>query len=313
MAFSYFDSMSIDLAVIEVGLGGRLDATNVVDPLVSVITPIGLDHIAALGNTVQQIAREKAGIIKPNRPVVVAPQPSDALGELQDVAARAGSQVHQVPTQIGYDALGFEGGREVCRLEVRGRPVIEARLRMPGVHQVVNAATAACAVSILCHAGYPVSDEALSTGLESAIAFGRCQIFREGSRTIVLDTAHTVESAQALSSTIREALATDHVSFVVAMSSDKSFEAFADTLAPLADEVIVTRFMANPRAAGTEALAQAWGRTGVPVRSAISVAEAVAEARSSTICITGSTFLVGDALSTVFPRARAELCQGIGL
>jgi dihydrofolate synthase/folylpolyglutamate synthase len=207
--------------------------------------------------------------------------------------------------------MGVDGE---CDISTRCSQPGRLRLRMLGRHQVVNAATALCALDVVSADGWRISDDSLRRGLETAVVFGRCQILREApDRIVVLDTAHTVESACALRDTMQESLGHSRVTGIVAMSSDKAFDGFADALAPAFSEVFVTRFHSNPRAADLKELSQSWSRHGMPVRTADCVAEAFDRSNFDTICITGSTFIVGEALQTALPCAHERFRQGVGL
>ena len=188
MAFLQFQRRQVDLAIVEVGMGGRRDATNVVQPEIAVITSIGLDHCAELGDTLAKIAREKAGIIKPGRPVVLGRMPPEAEQVAREVAAAAGAPVHSVREQFGeaiahYPATNLEGD-----------------------YQRWNAATASV-VARLLPARWRLTEEVLARGLRQVHWPGRWQRARLGGRTLILDASHNPEGAEALDDNLRRLVA----------------------------------------------------------------------------------------------------------
>ena len=179
MAFFQFARSRCDCSVIEVGLGGRLDATNIVDPMVSVVTSIGLDHCEMLGSTLEAIATEKAGIIKPGRPVVIGRMPSEAEETVRRVAALQGAQVHSVREEFGEDVARYP------------------RTGLEGDYQRWNAATAVLAARLL-PPGFGVTDESLASGLRKVDWPGRWQRASLGGRLVILDASHNPEGAAVL-------------------------------------------------------------------------------------------------------------------
>jgi dihydrofolate synthase/folylpolyglutamate synthase len=179
MAFLQFSRRACDVSVIEVGLGGRLDATNVVDPEISVITSIGLDHCEMLGNSIDAIAAEKAGIIKPGRPVVMGRVPPAAAGVIRRMAAQAGAPLHSVAAEFGEDLAGYP------------------KTNLEGDYQRWNAATAALAARTL-GPRWRITDAVVATGLGWVDWPGRWQSIHLGGREVVLDASHNPEGAEVL-------------------------------------------------------------------------------------------------------------------
>jgi dihydrofolate synthase/folylpolyglutamate synthase len=305
LAFQHFVEVAADVLVVEVGMGGRLDATNVLMPVVTAITAVGLDHQAALGNTLDSIAREKAGIIKPHRPLVLAPQSPTAREVIHDVARAHEAPVYEVGNAIQAERIGIREGREWCSLRGDACRLEGVGLRLLGRHQVDNAATAFGVALRLRKAGWRISDSALLEGLRSATIAGRFQIVPgPNERVVVLDCAHTTEAAWALRRTLADVFGDRPIAFVVGMSVDKNLSDFASALAPVAAEAYLTRTRENPRAADPDHLARLWRNLCPNVRIAETVSDAIAFATNRrdserVVCVTGSVFLVGDAIQTM--------------
>lgn len=198
MAFCHFTNSNVDMSVIEVGLGGRLDSTNIITPLVSVITPVSLDHVAVLGDTVELIAREKAGIIKQGVPVVTAPQYPDALRVIAAKASEQGSELIESSTVVTITKeknLGLDG----TNLEIKTRnSIFSPHLRLLGRHQIENATTAIAAICVLEKTGIRIDPTKISSGIENVQWPARNQIVTTEPIPIFVDGAHNVDSARAL-------------------------------------------------------------------------------------------------------------------
>lgn len=283
MAFDIFWRQGMEWVVTEVGLGGRLDATNVVDPELCVITPIDFDHEAWLGKGLENIAFEKAGIIKPGVPVVVAEQRPQALQVILRRAEEVGAPV------LPAEALDLEA----VEMDARGSwlTVGRERLRCPlaGEHQVVNARTAATALRAL---SVPLR------GISEAVWPGRLEFVSQAPE-IVLDGAHNPAGAAALAQYIQRFHAGRRVGMVFGAMRDKAFEEVASILFPLADELIVTA-PNQPRALRPEAMLELFDHPNA--RAAATLPEALALPRTADILfITGSLYLVGEARAILCP------------
>jgi dihydrofolate synthase/folylpolyglutamate synthase len=320
MAFEYFASVAVDIAVLEVGMGGRLDATNVVDPLVSVIADISLDHQKYLGNTITEIAREKAGIIRENGIVVTLPQhpeANDVIGKtILERHARGVSAVKYVPP-VSPGAAEYVArrsvpavGRNRYPLEVMGEE-ITVDSPLVGRHQYRNIALAITASEELAHYGFKLSPKQIEQGIRETRWAGRFQIVQAspatGDRDMVLDVAHNPAGAWALRSALSENFPERPLTFVFAAMRDKAIQEIADILFPVSEHVVVTQ-VNNPRAATTDELLQAAQRTGSDVHAAPTTKDAVDKARALTspggvIVVTGSIFLVGEAMQIMGLRA----------
>lgn len=316
MAFEYFASIAIDIAVLEVGMGGRLDATNVVDPLVAVIADVALDHQKYLGNTITEIAREKAGIIHANGIVVTLPQhpeANDVIGNaIVEKNARGVNATKYVPPVSPAAAEYLAGrivpalGRNRYPLTVMGEEIM-VDSPLPGRHQLRNIALAIAAAEELMPFGFKVTPRQIEQGIRETQWRGRFQVIppsdATGNRDTVLDVAHNPAGAWALRSALSENFPERPVTFVFAAMRDKAIQEIASILFPIAQHVILTQ-VSNPRAATTDEIAEAASRTGAELHCEPSVVTALETAIKLTdprgiIVITGSIFLVGEAMQTL--------------
>jgi dihydrofolate synthase / folylpolyglutamate synthase len=306
MAFQHFANIGVDVAVLEVGMGGRLDATNVVEPIVSVITDISPDHQKFLGNTIAEIAREKAGIIHEGGVLVTLPQHPEAnevIGRtVIERHARAFNAVaYMPPVSPESEAVWATSSRNRYPLTVMGEQItVDSPLL--GRHQLRNIAVAVAASEQLNDAGIRITPQAIESGIRNTQWQGRFQIISasEHRPEIVLDVAHNPDGAWALRSALSERFEGRRITLLFAVLRDKAIEEIVRILFPLADDVIVTT-VANPRTATTEEIAAAAGATGTDVRQAANFADAIQAALSRTtktgvLVITGSIYLVGEAL-----------------
>jgi dihydrofolate synthase/folylpolyglutamate synthase len=316
MAFEYFASIAVDIAVLEVGMGGRLDATNVVDPLVSVIADVALDHQKYLGNTIGEIAREKAGIIRENGTVVTLPQhpeANDVIGNaILEKNARGVSATRYVPpvSPGAHDYLAGKvtpmPGRNRYPLTVMGEEIV-ADSPLPGRHQYRNIALAIATAEELAAYGFKVTPQQIERGIRETRWPGRFQIVAPSpatsGRELVLDVAHNPAGAWALRAALSENFAERPLTLVFGAMRDKALEEMAQILFPIAEQVVVTQ-VNNPRAATTADLIEAGARTGAQLHAEQSVAAALQKAGDLTaplgvIVVTGSIFLVGEAMATL--------------
>jgi dihydrofolate synthase/folylpolyglutamate synthase len=314
IAFEYFARERVDLAVLEVGMGGRLDATNVVDPRLSVITDISLDHQKFLGNSVSEIAREKAGIIRPGGVVVTLPQQpeaNDVIGNtILELEARAVNAVPYVPPLSPRSSHYLEPSTEkgtsmpVYRypLEVLGEQIL-VETPLIGRHQLRNVALAIAAAVELHQQGFScVTPKTIERGIRETKWPGRFQVIsaRPGWPEMVIDVAHNPAGAWALRSALSERYEGRRLIFVFGAMRDKAISEMAEILFPLADRVIVTR-PENPRAASPEEIQAAAARGGAEIEKVEDVQRAVERAREisdagTIVVITGSIYLVGEAM-----------------
>jgi dihydrofolate synthase/folylpolyglutamate synthase len=296
IALRYFEEQNVDVVVWETGLGGRLDATNVVAPLVSVITNIAFDHTQYLGETLAQIAREKCGIIKRNVPVVTAAAAEEALQVIQRTAAAQGSALTVVGRDVGATRLTED---ELCqRVELTGTRQSYGPLTIPllGAHQTINCATA---VAGLEASGLPVDARHVHDGLTCTAWPGRFQIVHHDP-VVVLDGAHNAAAAERLAATLREHFAGRKLTLILGVLRDKNYDQMCQILAPLMARVLCVP-VNSERTSEPDQLAR-WCKAAnrnahVTVERDLSAAYAQARSEGpDAIAIAGSLFLVGEAL-----------------
>jgi dihydrofolate synthase/folylpolyglutamate synthase len=298
MALVYFRRLEVDLAVLEVGLGGRLDATNVATPLVSVITSISLDHTEVLGDTIQKIAREKAGIIKPHGLAVVAPQQQDALRVLRAVCVAQHARLHEVAKEWSWQPLSYSWERSVFDLHGRGRSYPALEIPLAGPHQILNAATAIATVEQLQGQGLPISVDGIRQGVKQVQWEGRLETVSR-QPWIVLDGAHNRDSARCLREALMTCFQYRRLILVLGISANKNLEAIIEELAPLATTTVATQAMV-PRAASAQRVATLAAKWSAHVIAEENPQKALAQAIAETqpddlLLVTGSLYLVGDA------------------
>lgn len=303
LAFLHFSRRQVEVAVIEVGLGGRLDATNVICPLVSVITSLSYDHTHLLGETLAEIAAEKGGIIKPGVPLVSAPQPEEALAVLERIAAEKSAKL----TLVGRDWLYEPGHADLdgqwfgadCP-DCVGRPGGSYHIPLLGEHQVINATVALAALDIARRRLPQLTDQAIRCGLGQVEWPGRFQILHRRP-VVVVDGAHNVASVRRVRQTVEALFPDRRCILVFGATADKDLTDMIRTIVPMADEIILTA-ADHPRAAAPAGLHRRLEEQGFGARQAPTVASAIAMAWAmagpdDVICITGSLFVVGDALT----------------
>ncbi|OGO31316.1 MAG: hypothetical protein A2136_01640 [Chloroflexi bacterium RBG_16_54_11] len=301
LAFMYFAREKVDATVIEVGLGGRLDATNVVSPVVSVITSISFDHTHLLGNTLKEIAAEKSGIIKKGIPVVVSPQVEEARVVIEQVARDHASPFLQVGRDILYKEIShtLDGQTfQVWSNKDLGRPPVELTIPLLGTHQVINAVTGYAALEIFNQKGLKVNIQDIKSGFSNAFWPGRFEVVQK-SPPVILDCAHNRDSALKLRLTLAEYFPGKPVLLIFGASEDKDIQGMLMELMPVVEELIVVKSF-HPRAIEPGILitmAQPFGRRvqsseGIPaaVDKAIQLAN-----EDKIVLITGSIFVVAEA------------------
>jgi len=299
LAFLAFREHAVAAQVLEVGLGGRVDSTNVFESKeLAMITPISLEHTAVLGDTVQQIAAEKAGIITPGCTVVMAPQPyEEAAGVIRKTASAAAAPVIDVSREYRWRKLAHDLHGQDVRIEGRGE-VIEARLPLLGAHQVENAATAVACADALRKRGVAISAGTVERGLQQVRWPGRLEVLRE-KPLVIADGAHNRDSARRLREALTDYFSCRQAFLIIGTSADKDIRGLAEELAPLAGAVIATQAN-HPRAMPPDQIADAFRTLGVPVAVEQSVAEALRAAMAQTgerglICLVGSLFVAAEA------------------
>ena len=307
MAFLYFVRRRVDAAVVEVGIGGRLDATNTLDPVVSVITPISYDHTELLGTTLEAIAGEKAGIIRPGGRVVSAPQPPEADSVITQAAAAAGAHLVRVGSDVAVRLLEASLGGVHAEIETGGDRY-DVRVPLIGRHQALNAATAIAAAEALRDRGIAVPRETIRAALAGVRWPARVELVSTRPYTIV-DAGHNPASMTALRDTLAELLGGRRLVLLFGMLATKDYRAVTALIAPLADQVVTTR-PDNPHALTAEDLAAEVRRHTPSVVAIEDRGLALAEARRLTgpddvLVITGSFYMVGEVRARLLHRKPA--------
>jgi dihydrofolate synthase/folylpolyglutamate synthase len=310
LAFLYFAQRRVDVSVVEVGLGGRLDATNVLLPEVSVITSLSLDHTQLLGNTLTEIAYEKGGIIKPGVPVVSAGQQPEALDQIEAICRERGAPL----TIIGRD-WHYIGSREADTLRLTQTLIIHDGpdpsfippgtafdLALAGDHQLENATVALAALEHVSETFPTLTLDALRTGLASVHWDGRLQLLQqgEGLPTVLVDCAHNADSVNKLAQALLSNYSYRKLILIFGAPADKAINQMMTILFPLADAIIVTTSH-HPRSATPAWLADEAASLGFDVIQTQTIAEALQTALAlaepgDLVCTTGSIIVVGDLL-----------------
>lgn len=300
MACLQFAERNVDFAVMEAGMGGTFDATNALDGILSVITPISLDHSEYLGSSVAAIAREKAGIVKPGKAVVVSPQVPDAMAE---IALRC----RELSSPLYCGDRDFSANWAKGRIDYRGlsAALVDVRLGLPGRYQAGNAAVALAAAEILDTAGFPLTPGALRTGIEKARWPGRMEMVSTSPR-ILLDGAHNPAGSVALAEALAE-IPYHRLFLVAGVMGDKDLDGILAPILPLTFQAVAVA-PALPRSLASGALADFCREKGVETVDGGSVAAGLAAARTMAdddddlILICGSLFTVGEARAEILSR-----------
>ena len=297
MALRYFAEQACDLVIWETGLGGRLDATNIVRPLVSVITNIQYDHQKWLGETLASIAAEKAGIIKPGIPVITAAEGEDALRVIAETAARQRAPLTVLSPEAMYRP-----------------PLNSIHLPLLGQHQRKNAAVAVATVRTLV-SQIPVSDDLICAGLSRVHWAGRLQLVtRQSGQKILLDGAHNVGGAGILAAAMKEYFPSVKPTLVLGILRDKDWPSMCDILAPLANRILLVP-VPSERSATPQELAAACrrGNPGAQITACASLREALPTTmREAFLVIAGSLYLIGEAIELLhLSPAKAQNERGL--
>ncbi len=301
MGFLHFARSEVDVAVTEVGLGGRLDATNVLSPEVAVITSISLDHTYLLGDTLAEIAREKGGIIKPGIPTVSAPQRAEAIQALERIGERRNSPLIEVCRDWDYEIgpADREGQSFTVRRITDGGSPLEGEYWIPllGRHQLENAASALAALDLLRERGFELPPQAIRQGLRDVEWPGRMEILSQDP-LVVVDCAHNPYSARTLREALREWFPERSWVLVFGASADKDVAGMLETLLTISDYTIVTRAH-HPRAMAPIELADIVAEVGGGAEVSLNVRKSLERALvmmnpENGLLATGSIFLVAD-------------------
>jgi len=305
-ALVYFAQQEVDVAVLETGLGGRLDATNVVDPKVCVITRIGYDHTGVLGEKLPAIAAEKAGIIKERTPVVIGPQAPDAFGVIMDVARSKSSPVVDVAREFISESEAADTSQTLF-IEGRGLRIDDVELSLLGAHQLENACCAVAAAQVLSRELSGIDAESIRRGLSQVQLMGRVEVLRRRP-WVILDCAHNRESAEALVNTLQGVCAPVRRTAIVGVSSNKDAERMLAVLTRYFDRFLVTK-ADTKRAMPPEQLGDILRGLGAQVDVFDGAANAARAGCSmigsdDILCVTGSVYLAGELRPMLVQKAK---------
>ena len=302
IAFLHFREHGVKLAVVETGMGGRLDATNILVPMVSVITRIAMDHTQYLGDTLEKIAAEKAGIVKPGRPVVAAAMPDEALAVVAEAARRAGSPFVDVREAVSVRRVSGDLAGQKVAVSSAERDYGTLHTPLAAAYQLENIATAVATLETLrSPVGLPLPEDAVKKALAEVRWPGRMQLVRDNP-PVVLDGAHNPDGAAALAASLKAAkVRRGTVSLVCGFCADKDVDGFFRTMSPWIRRAWCVP-IPNPRSLAPDAAAAKAARFRVAAEPCASFAEALpraeaaARAEGGSVFVCGSLFLVGEAL-----------------
>ncbi|MBC8309639.1 MAG: bifunctional folylpolyglutamate synthase/dihydrofolate synthase [Phycisphaerales bacterium] len=306
VAFKHFADEAVDIAVIETGLGGRLDSTNVITPLMTLITKIDLDHTNILGDTVEEIAREKAGIFKPSVPAISAHQNEEVTSVLKTCAESTGTEVSVIAQDIEFSARfgGGADGKQHTRICVITEDAQYMHIPVPldGEHQATNCALAISAINQLKKFGYKFNNIDIYDSLAKTRISGRMEVAWERPK-IIVDGAHNPTALQTLIKSVGAHVPYDSMVCVFGCCQDKDVTGMLERISLGADKIIFTKAQGNPRAAEPHILQKQFAKiSGKMTQVAETLPEALeiaaqAASREDLICVTGSFYLVGETKS----------------
>jgi dihydrofolate synthase / folylpolyglutamate synthase len=304
VAICYYAEQAVDIAVIEVGLGGRLDSTNLVNPDVTAITAIQLEHTQLLGDTLAKIAREKAGIIKPGVTIITVPQDPEVIEVFKEVAEERGAPLEILGTTLEFSSR-FVASPELgphVRVSVAAGQGGYEHMAVPlkGEHQAINCGLALAILRKLRDRGFDTPERPVAEGLARTQAVGRMEVI-PGAPRLLLDGAHTADSVAALVKAIGAHVRYDSMVVIFGCAEDKDIRTMLAKISLGADKIIFTRAAGNPRAMDPRDLARRYteitgkmAQAAPGLREALEIARAAAQ-RDDLICITGSFYLAGEA------------------
>ncbi len=303
LAFEHFKRKGVQVAVVETGMGGRLDSTNVVTPLISIITRIGLDHTAYLGTTIEAIAGEKAGIIKSGRPVVCGATPAEAKNVIRSVALAKQSRFVEVEESVSVRRVSQDLGGQKVSINSGDVDYGTVTIKLLGKHQLENVATVIATLEILGECSpLKIPGEIVRQGLASAKWPGRLQVLSQVP-PVLLDGAHNPDGAHALAVSLKDLLKKQKIGLVWGMCDDKDALGFAKALGALVKRCwivpIHTERNANPATLLQVARTEGWESWVGSLPEAMRLAKEWAGANAGAVCVAGSLFLAGEVLGNL--------------
>jgi dihydrofolate synthase/folylpolyglutamate synthase len=308
VVFNYFKKNRVDFQVLEVGLGGRLDATNVVKPDVCVITSISLDHTDILGNSVAKIAAEKAGIVKSGCIVVNAPQADEAAHIIEQVCHQQRAKLIQVGQDVTWHKTGGDLNRQTLTVFTKSGHY-DLTIPLLGDYQLENAAAALAVIEALVSLGADISSQSIARGFSHVSWPGRLQILNR-EPMVVVDGAHNAYSMNKLVGAVKQYFEYKRCFVIFGTSCDKDISGMAQELQPLGNHIIITS-SSHPRAASVSLVAEKFNTLGFNAMAAGNITEALSKAlalanNTDLILITGSLFVVAEAIDGI-TKARASM------
>ncbi len=297
LAFLYFQREKIDIAVLEVGLGGRLDATNIVEPTIAVITSLSYDHTQILGDTLVQIAREKAGIIKPGTPVVLAPQKEEARAVIEEIAIERSAPLVELGRDFDFSPVhqSLDGQSFSIWKHAEHTRSVDLEIPLLGLHQVENAATAYVALKVFSECALAVDEVAIRKGFAKATWPGRFEVLQRHPPVIV-DSAHNRDSALRLRETLDAYYPELPVILLFGASDDKDIDGMLAELSGRVQVMVAVQSF-HPRAIDPQRLVEVAGREGIHAKIVPDIPEGLGEAlrlagNDKMVLATGSIFVV---------------------
>ncbi len=308
LAFQHFADARVNLAVVEVGLGGRLDATNVADPVLAVLTPVSYDHMEVLGSTLDAIAREKAGIVRRNGRVVSAPQAPEPLAAIIDVCTRHRARLRLVAEEMRWQVRDCTPYRQTVTLAGPSSDYGTLDLPLVGAHQAANAATAVASAEVLAQRGFPFAGKAVGPALAGLRWPGRIEVVAERPY-VVVDVAHNPASLAALRQTLETVFPGRRVVLVYGMVATHDHRMCTGLIAPLAAAVVVTT-PRHVRPLPAPVLAEEVSRYVSPVEVVPDPRQAVRRALElagpeDVVVVTGSFFLAGEVRADLYRKVSS--------
>ncbi|WP_434512796.1 bifunctional folylpolyglutamate synthase/dihydrofolate synthase [Desulfitobacterium sp. AusDCA] len=309
LAFMYFAQQKVDYAVIEVGLGGAIDSTNVVEPLISVITNVGMDHMDYLGKTIEEIASVKAGILKPKSVAITASERPEAIKVIRERAKSLNIPLWVIGEDVSWESCWSGELEQEFNLVGLHAKYPKIRLHLVGTHQIKNAATAVTVCEILqSQYGVRIKREDIYNGLKKTTWPGRLEVLSLKPK-VLLDGAHNVDGANSLADALK-LFKRRRLVLCLGMLGDKEREKVVEILTPLADEVIITK-PNSPRAGNWEYLSDLAENRGLPVATIESPALAAIEGfkrlqSEDMLCVTGSLYMIAEAREALLGIIRQK-------